>query len=112
MEGVYRETSFSVGMAQLDGCRNRGVVGQRGEIWALMTWKEEKEYDVCNGLQLHYIAIIIPDSEFLVSPSQRRTQKTLQKTLPCLSTFTYFGYRQSGPCFSFIFSDTLTTVML
>jgi hypothetical protein len=43
MEGVYREKSFSVGMAQLDGNRNRGVVGQKGEILALMTWKEERK---------------------------------------------------------------------
>jgi hypothetical protein len=43
MEGIDRETSFSVGMAQPDGNRNRGVVVQRGEIFALMTWKEERK---------------------------------------------------------------------
>lgn len=43
MEGVSRENSFSVGMAQLDGNRNRGAVIQRGEILALMTWQEERK---------------------------------------------------------------------
>ena len=43
MEGVGRENSSSVGMAQPDGNRNRGAVVQKGEILALMTWKEERE---------------------------------------------------------------------
>jgi hypothetical protein len=43
MEGVDRETSFSVGTAQPDGNPNRGVVVQEGEILALMTWKEERK---------------------------------------------------------------------
>ena len=43
MEGVDRENSYSVGMAQPDGNRNREVVVQRGEILVLMTWKEERK---------------------------------------------------------------------
>jgi len=43
MEAVDRETSFSAGMAQPDGSRNRGVLVQEGEVLALMTWEEERE---------------------------------------------------------------------
>jgi hypothetical protein len=49
MGGVDRENSFSVGMAQPDGNRNRGVVVQEpeGEILALMTWKKERKSLMC-----------------------------------------------------------------
>jgi len=44
MEGVDRENSFSVGLAQPDVNRSRrGVVVPQGEILALMTWKEERK---------------------------------------------------------------------
>ena len=43
MEGVDRETSFSAGMAQPDGNRNRGVLVQEGEPLDLVTWKEERK---------------------------------------------------------------------
>jgi len=43
MEGVDRENSFSVGMVQSDGNRNRGAVVQKREILALVTWKEERK---------------------------------------------------------------------
>jgi hypothetical protein len=69
--------------------------------------RREKEKDVCNGIELDYIAIII--SDFGVSLFSEPSQtKNVAKALPCLSTFTYLGYRP-GPCF---FSHTLTAVML
>lgn len=73
MEGVDQENSFSVGMAQLDGNRNRGVVVQKGEILilALMTWEEKrKTRSLCgNGIEWHYIANIM--GELLFSESKR-----------------------------------------
>ena len=43
MVGVGRETSFSAGMAQPDGNRNRGMVVQGGVSLAFVTWKEERK---------------------------------------------------------------------
>lgn len=60
MEGVDRENSFPLGMAQPDRNRNRGVVVQGGEISALTTWIEErKNVRSCNGIEWHYIAITL-----------------------------------------------------
>jgi hypothetical protein len=54
MEGIGRENSSSVGMAQPDGNRNRGeVVVQEGEILALMTWQEERKSLMCGVYSNH-----------------------------------------------------------